>query len=175
MQNKKLKKKTLQQVVRFFLHGLVSWDVDAMFAGLSGIASVPVAKRLLTDWFQLSPSNRLRCAWGVRELKKFIDKSLNRSSGYAWIIDFDLRPVLEDEPLHFGTRGPADAPKDLIRMISDGNDGQKFRLVNGHVLLEGRIIGDHSSTEPLQDFGLALGATKIQYVNCKNEWENYER
>ena len=83
-------------------------------------------------------------------------------SSYTWIVTQDS--VLGDTSDAVGRIGPRGAPNrapfdQVIR------DGERFRMSNarGEVQFLGYIMGSFSGSEPLDDYGLDNGCSKLEY------------
>lgn len=89
---------------------------------------------------------------------------------YGWIIDKDIISFGD----HTGTTGPRNISPEHQEMLKNGG-GKKFKMYDddGELYYEGRIVGEYSEFEPLDDFGMPnAGCTDIQYKNEKGEWES---
>jgi len=92
---------------------------------------------------------------------------------YAWIIDvshIDFENSKDFTPI----TGPSDiTPEQEAHLIFA--TGQKFKMYDddGELYYSGRIIGNYSGFEPLDDFGTPnAGCTEIKLLNSKtNKWE----
>ena len=86
---------------------------------------------------------------------------------YAWIIDVDHIADSGAEPgtnsNAVGLQGPRNASADLLAQLEAGQ-GEDFQMFDddNNLYYEGRIVGDYSCFEPLDDFGMPnAGCTRI--------------
>jgi len=89
-------------------------------------------------------------------------------SDYAWIVTWDHLDEKKVEVI-----GPSDATPEQIKELKSGV-GEEFQMFDddGILYYTGRIIGDYSGFEPLDDYGEPnAGAVDIKYKNDKGEWE----
>jgi hypothetical protein len=94
---------------------------------------------------------------------------------YAWIIDRDLAEEPDSEYSATGVTGPRDASPERITLLNEGV-GDKFKMYDddNYLIYEGRIIGDYTGFEPLDDYGTPnYGCTAIKYQSAtdKRKWE----
>tara|TARA_Y100000310_G_C20579254_1_gene762134 strand:- start:937 stop:1227 length:291 start_codon:yes stop_codon:yes gene_type:complete len=93
---------------------------------------------------------------------------------YAWIIDWGNADI--DLDIEVKTIGPSTIDNEKMQILKETNEGEKFQMFDddGMHYYSGRIIGNYSQFEPLDDFGMPnAGCTDIQYVNPKTgEWES---
>jgi hypothetical protein len=92
-------------------------------------------------------------------------------SRYAWIIDVDHIEMNETPVL-----GPDNITPEQIESLKNKSNGQKFKMYDGddELYYSGRIIGDYSGFEPLDDYGMPnAGCTDIKLLNpiTLNTWE----
>jgi hypothetical protein len=93
-------------------------------------------------------------------------------SRYAWII---TRDHIADVTIEAGTNSDAagvTGPHNQVAELKSG-EGKAFRMLDddGNLYYTGRIIGNHSGFEPLEDFGTPnAGCTEIRYLN-NHKWE----
>ena len=91
------------------------------------------------------------------------------SSKYGWIIDKDL--LEEIAPI----LGPSNITPKMTAHLIIPDIGQKFQMfdADGELYYTGRIIGDYTGFEPLDDYGMPnAGCTDIKLFNNKTrEWE----
>jgi hypothetical protein len=98
------------------------------------------------------------------------------SSKYGWMIHQDF--LYDDDDMEnendAATIGPRNVDLQIQRRLESG-DGEKFRMLDDDRILyyEGRIIGDYSGFEPLDDFGMPnAGCTTIQYRGKNGAWSD---
>jgi hypothetical protein len=88
---------------------------------------------------------------------------------YGWIITVDHIENSEKPVI-----GPSGISPELTAHLNK-NQGQKFKMYDddGELYYSGRIIGDYSGFEPLDDYGTPnAGCTEIKlYNSTSNEWE----
>jgi hypothetical protein len=93
-------------------------------------------------------------------------------SDYAWIIDKDYLSIPGDEYDDTGLIGPHNPSSEYLT-LEQSKVGQQFRLFDDDNVLcyQGRIIGNYSGFEPLDDYGTPnAGCTTIKYRNG-HAWE----
>ncbi len=87
-----------------------------------------------------------------------------KAATYGWIIDED---IIEDGRAN-GIAGPA------MGLEVHPGEGEPFKIYDGdHILYAtGRIVGDYSGFEPVDDFAQAnWGAPFIQYMDASGAWK----
>lgn len=90
-------------------------------------------------------------------------------SEYAWIVTKDH---LDNKTV--SVIGPSNATDEQIKELESGK-GEAFNMYDddGEIYYSGKIIGDYSGFEPLDDYGTPnAGAVDIQYKNKTGVWES---
>jgi len=94
---------------------------------------------------------------------------------YGWIIDVDH---LEEKNWQSMSRipvGPSDILPEHEAHLAIKDIGQKFKMYDddGELYYSGRIVGDYTGFEPLDDYGTPnAGCTEIKLFNNKTrKWE----
>jgi hypothetical protein len=92
------------------------------------------------------------------------------ASQYAWLID---ESSLDGDKPFKPVIGPRGANDELLARLRAG-EGEPFRIYDDdeEEYYRGRIIGDYSGFEPLDDYGMPnAGATEIRYRSQSGAWE----
>ena len=86
----------------------------------------------------------------------------DQKSPYTWIVTRDA--ILGDTSDAVGKIGPRGA-RNRERFDKIIIHGDHFRLLNdrGEVRFTGYILGDYQGREPLEDYGVGNGCTRIEY------------
>ena len=89
-------------------------------------------------------------------------------SNYTWIVTRDT--ILGDSSEAVGKIGPPGS-KNRAAFDSVIIHGEHFRMLNmaGEAQFSGYILGEYRGPEPLSDYGLANGCSRIQYER-DGEW-----
>ena len=92
----------------------------------------------------------------------------DENSPYTWIVTRDA--ILGDTSDAVGKIGPRGA-RNRERFDKIIIHGDHFRLLNesGEVQFTGYILGDYTGSEPLRDYGVKNGCTRIEYER-DGEW-----